>query len=119
MDPSAQVYLLRASSLLHEQLRLFPRGKLAVPALHDLGLAYETLESVGIFELKDYYYLLCMKEAPHSTIAQSCYRQYERGVYDGYTGSSGTHVPPELQARLKELKALSAPTQKPGAKKPL
>ncbi len=119
MDPSAQVYLLRASALLHEQLRLFPRGKLTGPALHDLGLAYETLESVGIFELKDYYYLLCMKESPHSAIAQSCYRQYERGVYDGYTGSGGTHVPEELQARLKELKTLSTPTQKSGAKKPL
>ncbi|RYZ71634.1 MAG: hypothetical protein EOP09_04400 [Proteobacteria bacterium] len=118
MDPSAQVYLLRASALLHEQLQKYPKGKLSTSALYQLGLAYETLESVGLYELKDYYYLLCMREAPHSTLGRSCYRQYERGVYEGYTGSGGTHIPTELVARLKELRELTSPEKKSGPSKP-
>ena len=56
------------------------------------------------------------RKSPHSNTADLCYRRYEESVYAGFTGSSGTDIPPEIKRRLVELRGL-AKMQQPDLQK--
>lgn len=111
-DRSADVYYLRASSAAHDLLSFAPEGRRAPEALYFAGLCYEVLQGLNLWDVHEFYYLACIKKAPHTEIAQRCYRNYEESVYASYTGSSGMNLPADVQSKLKDLRQTANPLQK-------
>jgi hypothetical protein len=98
---------LRASALGHLYLSKYRNDSSVPEVLYKMGVLYERLEDLGYWTLSDNYYTQCIREKPHSPIALKCLYRYEQNVYMGYTGSAGTHLPPEVRAQLRELKELA------------
>ncbi len=109
MDRSADVYFLRAGAVLHELLQVAPKGQRAPEALLLTGIVYEVMNPIQTDNLHEIYYETCIRKVPHTALAEVCYQRYEKSVYLGYTGSSGTHLPPEVRKHLSNLQKLSQP----------
>jgi hypothetical protein len=79
------------------------------------GLCYDVLKTYQLGELHEIYFESCIRSAPHSSLAQTCYRRYEQSIYDGFTGSAGTDIPDDIEDKLQTLEALALPV--PAAEK--
>ena len=73
--------------------------------LYWLAVSDRVLEYRFYYSLADMYLKQCMLEYTDDPIAQSCYREYENYIAFSYSGSSGTHIPADVAAELKTLKA--------------
>ena len=102
-DQSADVTLLRATAHLHDVLADNPKGLERAQALSWLGQAYESLRDVDIWSLWLLYDEACVHAAPHTGLAETCYARWERGMLEEHSGNSGMSLPPEVQARAREL----------------
>jgi hypothetical protein len=103
-DHAGDVEYLRATALLHDGLKLLKSPEDEAHALYLLGRSYEVLDELGSWNLHESYYEACILKEPRSAMAKKCYNRLEASLYMGYSGSSGTHLPPEEQERLKRLK---------------
>ncbi len=108
MDRNADVLYLRASAMLHDQLRLAPTGGLAPEAFYLLGRSYEVLGDLMSEPWHEIYYETCIRQKPHTALARSCFDAYESSMHFGYSGTGGFSLPEEAQASLTELKQLAA-----------
>lgn len=109
MDHSSDMNYLRASSTLYDLIQLAPKGKHVGEALLLLGMCYEVLNPRKLENLHNIYYEACIRQVPHSSTAQTCYRHYEQSMYFGFTGSSGTHLPQKIKQKLLELWSVAMP----------
>jgi hypothetical protein len=75
-------------------------------ALYLLGRAYEVLDELGSWNLHEAYYETCVQKAPKSSWAKMCFARFEASILQGYSGSSGTHIPAYERDKLKTLKEL-------------
>lgn len=108
-DRSGDVYLLRGLSILHQVL-VTPLDKAQLgKALYYTGLAYEAVRDLALWSIHENYFETCVRRVPHSTWAMSCYKSLEESLVIGFTGSSGTRLPEDVQARLSELESLARP----------
>ena len=57
------------------------------------------------------YLKSCMQRSPQAAVAKQCYSLYEESVYLGFTGSSGTHIPADIEKELAELRAVIYPAK--------
>lgn len=99
-----EVNYLRATAVLHDLLRKFSDSREAGEALYLIGVSYRTLQELGFWNIQEKYFRACILAVPHTELAEKCYKELEESIIFGYSGSSGTHVPPELQFHLKQLK---------------
>jgi hypothetical protein len=106
-DHSADVLYLRSSNIVHELLTRFPLGKRSSDAMLLAGEAYELLEDRLISRLPNMYYQACIRNAPHTPIAEQCYSHYEQNITFGYSGTAGTFIPDDIQDSMRELEKLS------------
>lgn len=104
---SAYVDYLRASAMLHESLRVATNGAQRAEIYQLLGSCYDTLTETGTWDLPEVYFEACVRSAPRSGIAQKCYKEFERAIVLGFSGSAGIFVPKEERERMSELKMLS------------
>lgn len=102
---------LRATALGHEYLTKYKPDAMYSEILLDMGICYESLQDLGYWTLNEDYYKQCIREQPHSDVALRCYNRLEQSIYLGYTGSSGTRLPPDVRGELKEFRELAALTQ--------
>jgi hypothetical protein len=102
-DHAGDVEYLRATEILHQGLKMLKSPAEQARALFLLGRAYEVLDELGSWNLHENYYEACIHRDPKSTLAQGCFNRLEASLYLGYSGSSGTHLPPEERERLKRL----------------
>jgi cytochrome c553 len=109
MDRSADVAYLRASAAIHEWMQNAPFGNNKSKAFLMAGICYEVLRPLQIGEIHEMYYEACIHQSPHTPTAESCYQRFEQSIFSGYTGSSGTHIPPEMKAKLQRLESLAHP----------
>ncbi len=112
IDHCSDVQFLRASAVAHDLLRQEKNPKVRAEGLLAIGNVTEVMGNYLMWPLQDSYYEACIREVPHSTLAQQCYEQYEQSVYMGFTGSAGTFIPDDTQEVLSELKALAKPKGK-------
>lgn len=105
-DHAGDVELLRATALLHDYLKNKLKPEEAMHARYLLGRAYEVLDELGSWNLHEIYYEDCVRKLPKSSFAKLCYARFEASVIQGYSGSSGTHIPPYEKEKLKTLKEL-------------
>jgi len=104
-DRSRQVPYLRASGLLHQLLAREPTAAVAAEAQLLLGICYMSLDQQAYLGLDAAYLTSCVRRDPSSVIARRCFGLLEESVILGFSGSSGTHVPDDIQAELDELRA--------------
>lgn len=107
-----EVRFLRASHLMHDLLRQYPKSPYTAEALYIIGSAYDSLEELGLWSLNEMYFMACIEKAPHSDIAMSCYKKYEENVTLGYSGSRGVNIPSAVSSHLKSLKEQAEPARK-------
>jgi hypothetical protein len=97
---------LRVSGVLYEYLFQHPTGPETPEILYLLARAEYALGSDFFFSLSDLYLKECIVTYPKSEIAKECYREYEESVVVSYSGSSGTHLPADVQKNLRRLKSM-------------
>jgi tetratricopeptide (TPR) repeat protein len=68
------------------------------------GQAYEKLSELIPYELHENYYTSCIRSQPHSTQSEKCYDRLEASLSFGYTGTSGSNIPVEIQIWLEQMK---------------
>ena len=104
----ATVEVLRATRMLDDLLFSRTTSKEErQEALYLLGFAYSKLPAFLINELPEFFLEQCIREFPGSKWAKSSFKLYKELIEYGYTGSSGMHLPGELQLKLDELYKLS------------
>lgn len=106
-DRAGDIELMRAQAILHPLLAQ-EKDKLKLgEILFLLGQTYEVVRDFAMWSLHEDYYEACVRKAPHSAWSMKCYKNLESSVVMGYTGSSGTAIPADVQEKLKELKILA------------
>jgi hypothetical protein len=70
-DRSTDILYLRASACLHDFLSRYPTSPNLGKALLLLGTCYEILQSPELWSLHELYYESCIRESPHTDIAQT------------------------------------------------
>jgi hypothetical protein len=105
LSEHSEVRHLRASLLMHEYLQAGASGPAAAEALYLIGRSYNQLGEIGMWSLHEFYYVACIDKAPHTTIAESCYRAYADTITLGFSGSGGVRVPKTVNDHLARLKA--------------
>jgi hypothetical protein len=103
-DHAGDVEYLRATSMLHQGMKFLTEAEDQARALLWLGRAYEVLDELGSWNLHESYFEACLFKAPKSETAKKCYGRLEASLTMGYSGSAGTHLPPEEKERLRRLK---------------
>lgn len=100
------ISLLVASGVLSKYLNDNPKTKSAPEILYWLSIAERRLSNTYFFTLSDLYLKDCIKLYPASPFAKKCYQQYEESIEFGYSGSSGTDIPPSEKRELVRLRGL-------------
>jgi len=76
------------------------------------------IRDFDLWTLGDTYFEACIHRAPHTELAESCYRKLEESTLAGYTGSAGTQVPLDVEKKLTRLREEArAAAQAPGKPK--
>jgi hypothetical protein len=107
LDHSADAIYMRLSSLLFEFIRKYPQSSHLAEAWYLLGLAHQTLDVPPLDTLHEKFLEACVRKSPHTPLAQKCYNALEQSLFQGFTGSSGTHLPDEVMKKLIELWGLA------------
>lgn len=106
-DRDNLIRYLRASTLLHRLLVERPHSEHAARAMYLLGVCYLSLNRHVFVGLDTAYLKACIRRAGSGKLAQRCYGLLEDSVVLGYSGSGGTHIPPEVAKELRNLAALA------------
>lgn len=80
-------------------------------ALFLTGKSYEALNKISVLSLHENYYESCVRKTPETKWAPLCYDKLSDSITLGYTGSSGTHIPSDVQNKLQEVKLLIKKTR--------
>ena len=106
-DRTGLVQDLVASSLLYRFTESRPwKGRDVAEAYYWLGVAESRIDRSYWRSQADFYLETAIRMAPREPFARDAYARLAERTRAGYTGSSGTHVPPDVQRRLDELRAL-------------
>lgn len=100
------VTYLKLSGILYEYLQLNPKSKLIPNILYWLAICDRNLKNNFFYSLADVYLKECIVKYPKSKVAKDCYKEYEENLIASYSGSSGTNIPPDVEADLAKLKKL-------------
>lgn len=112
LDNSEEITFERAASLLHDVLQRPGRSdELTARALFLSGVASEATRETDFWGLHESYYEQCIRTKPATEQAKQCFERLNDSVLAGYSGSSGTHVPPDVEKRLEAFKALAFGTK--------
>ncbi len=73
-------------------------------SLYLAGQSYENLQRFSFISLHENYYESCVRQSSHTKWGALCYKKLSDSIYEGYSGSSGTHIPAEIKLKLINLK---------------
>lgn len=104
---------LEASGLLHRALESGMAGDRA-EAYYLLGWIETRIGRTYWLSQAEAYLETAIRLAPGRPVAQEAYSLLEEFLVAGYTGSGGTHVPPDIQAKLDQLRWIAYPEESPG-----
>jgi hypothetical protein len=107
-DRDGLVYDLAASGVLHRYVESAAPGSPArAEAYYLLGVAESRSRHNYWLSETEHYLETAIRLSPRSPYARKAYALLEEFTIFGYTGSAGTSVPPEVQAKLDELRELA------------
>ena len=104
MDRAADLTYLRMSAAAHELLRGTATGESGSEALFLLGISYEVLRDWDLWTLHEALYERCIRQAPHTPIAQKCLKRFQDSIAMDYVGLA---TPPDAEQQLRELEGLA------------
>lgn len=94
------------SGILFEHLKTHLQADQTADLLYWIAVCDREVNNTFFYSLADLYLRECMTKYPEKPIAAKCFTEYENNTILGYTGSSGTHVPPEVREDLRQLKGV-------------
>jgi hypothetical protein len=108
-DHDGLVYDLAASSALHQFVESAPRDQKAAlsEAYYLLGVTEARSRRNYWVSETELYLEAAIRANPGSGFAHDAYDLLEEFTVFGYTGSAGENVPPDVQAKLDELRSLA------------
>ena len=95
----------RLQRALNKILTKNPNAKNSPDILYSLGTLDHKNGQLYMYSLGDIYLKKCIINYPKSAIAKDCFKTYKDSVLFGYTGSSGTNLPEDLEKELSILQA--------------
>lgn len=107
-DRSGLIYYLAASGLLNQYIhddKPADASKLG-EAYYLLGMAEAVTGRSYWLSQTDRYLEAAIRTAPSAPYARKAFNLLEENVVLGYSGSSGTHIPGDVKAKLHELNRL-------------
>lgn len=104
---AGMVEYLLATQILHSTLAEQKNPSDKAKVYSQLGSAYEALIDLGYWSLPEVYYEACVDMVPNTKLAQSCFRDFERNVVLGYSGSAGVFIPKEERDKIKKLRTVA------------
>lgn len=105
-DRDGLIHYLTADAVLQRFVRGQADGVSVAEAYYLLGATASMIEHSFWITRSDFYYETAIRLAPGAQFAPKALAQLEESLILGYTGSSGTHVPEDVELLLAELKAL-------------
>lgn len=96
------VKFLTVSGILYEYLNLHPKTPLKPEILNWLAICDRQLQETLFYSLADFYLKECMQEYAKHPAAKKCYEEYKANTILSYSGSSGTHLPGDVEKDLKD-----------------
>ena len=109
-ERTALVEHLEASGLLHRALENGTVGDRA-EAYYLLGWIETRIGRTYWLSQAEAYLETAIRLAPGKPVAAEAYNLLDEFLVAGYTGSGGTHVPPDIQAKLDSLHWIAFPDQ--------
>lgn len=103
-DRESEVEAMRVIPGVLEIMTTSPHGPHVGEALLLLGEAYEVINEILPMELHENYYAACIESVPHTSTSKKCFSKLSQSIHIGYSGSSGTHIPVEVEIWLEKLK---------------
>lgn len=106
MSPERELTYLKVSSVLYKYLDQYPRTSLKPDILYWLSFCERRYEEKALYSMPELYLKQCVLEHPESKVAPSCLTEYQDLIHMAYTGSSGTHIPEDVQREIESMKEL-------------
>lgn len=104
LTPERDISYLRISSVLYKYLDQYPQTKLKPEILYWLSFCERRYQEKAFYSLPELYLKQCLQEYPKSKIAPSCLKEYTQLIEIAYTGSSGTHIPSDIEKELEDFR---------------
>lgn len=105
-DEEFDVDTLIISGVLSNYLFYNPKTSLAPEINYWIGWSEKHLKRENFFGSGDLFLKQCIKRYPENPIASKCLEEYKESVEFEFSGSSGTHIPKEIQFEILELENL-------------
>jgi hypothetical protein len=106
-DKTGLVYDLVASSLLYRYTESRPWGGHHVAeAYYLLGVAESRIDRSYWISQSEFYLETAIRMAPDAPFARQAYDHLKKMTLEGYTGSSGVHLPDDVREKLEALQKL-------------
>lgn len=106
MSPQRDLTYLKTSSVLYKYLEQNPDTSLKPDILYWLSFCERRYEQKAFYSMPEMYLKQCVLEHPESAVAPSCLKEYQDLVNIAYTGSSGTHIPKDVEKEIESMKEL-------------
>lgn len=105
-DYQHDIQFLEAIGRLYNYLFENPNSSQAPEIAYWIGFIEKRLGRENFFSNGDLFLKQCIKRYPQTPSAKKCLKEYEESIEFEFTGSSGTHLPPEVLKELEALKGL-------------
>lgn len=113
-----KVFYITLRGLLYEYLNNDPSEKDVPIILYWLAVCDRTLEYSFFDNLADLYLKECILTYPTHPYARKCFKEYESYMTFAFTGSSGTHLPSDIENEIHFLKSVVNRYKKGGDTEP-
>lgn len=108
ITPERELSYLRTASVLYKYLEQYPDTSLKPEILYWLSFCERRLDKKAFYSLPELYLKQCVLEYTKSRIAPSCLKEYQDLVTLAYTGTSGVHLPKDVERELKSMQEMVA-----------
>jgi tetratricopeptide (TPR) repeat protein len=105
-SPRRELEYLKISSVLFEYLEQNPATPLKPDILYWLSFCESRYSHQLLYSMPELYLKQCVLEFPKNPVAKKCLTEYQDLVTMAYSGSGGTHVPPEVAKEIKVMQEL-------------
>ena len=106
-DRNGTIHFVAAASILGRFIHSHPdRGTDVAEAYYLLGITESLLSHSFWISKEEFDFETAIRLAPGAAFAPKAYARLEESYTVGFSGSSGTHIPPDVKALLAELRQL-------------
>lgn len=111
-DESYEVDLLVASGILSNYLFIHPETPVSSEITFWIGWTEKFLKREEFYGSGDLFLRQCLRKYYREPVAKRCLEEYQESVIFEFSGSSGTHIPKEVQKELDDFSDIIRKNQK-------